>query len=64
MSASTEACLGGVSEESRCCRQELCRLHVCICVLALGDMVIGWVRGELCERQVCVRPCVYGRTWA
>lgn len=33
-------------------------------VLATGELVMGWVRGELCERQVCLRPCVYGRTRA
>lgn len=31
-----------------------------LCVLTIGEFVMGWVG----ERQVCVSGCVYGRTWA
>lgn len=58
MSESTEACLGGVAEKGNCSQQEVCGLRVCICILAIGEWVFGWVRGELHERQVCVRWCV------
>lgn len=35
---------------------------VCVFVLAIGEPVIGRLGRELCERQVCVRWCVCGRT--
>lgn len=57
MSASTEACLGGMSEEGSGCVAPC--VHMCE-GRALGELVIGWVRGELCERQVvCETMCVW-----
>lgn len=67
MSESTEGCLGDVSEEGSC-QQEVCVLSVHMCVLVIGEFVIEWGERAVLEAGVCVcvcmRVCMYGRTWA
>lgn len=54
--------------QKRAVASRRCACSVCTCVLVIGEFVIEWGERSVLEAGVCVcvcmRVCMYGRTWA
>lgn len=54
--------------QKRAVASRRCACSVCTCVLVIGEFVIEWGERAVLEAGVCVcvcmRVCMYGRTWA